>query len=43
MYHTRIKVTDTKKYTLTDGWVVVIYIQTTDGTKGFEYVWRELP
>ena len=38
----KIKVTGTKKYTLTDdSWVVVIYIQTTDGTRRFEYVWRE--
>lgn len=38
----KIKVTATKKYTLTDGtWVVVIYMQTIDGTKHFEYIWRE--
>ena len=38
----KIKVTGTKKYTLTDdSWVVVIYIQTTDGSRRFEYIWRE--
>ena len=38
----KIKVTDTKKYTLTDdSWVVVIYIEQRDGTNRFEYVWRE--
>ena len=24
-----------------DYWVVVIYIETTDGARRFEYVWRE--
>lgn len=38
----KIKVTDTKKYTLTDdSWVVVIYIEQRDGANRFEYVWRE--
>ncbi len=38
----KIKVTNTKKYTLTDEtWVVVIYMQTIDGTRRFEYIWRE--
>ena len=38
----KIKVTGTKRYTLTDdSWVVVIYIQTTDGSRRFEYIWRE--
>lgn len=38
----KIKVTNTKKYTLTDGtWVVVIYIQAIDGSARFEYIWRE--
>lgn len=38
----RIKVTDTKKYTLTDdSWVVVIFITTLDGKFRFEYIWRE--
>ena len=38
----KIKVTNTKKYTLTDGtWVVVLYLQTLDGSTRFEYIWRE--
>ena len=38
----KIKVTSTKKYTLTNGsWVVVIYMQTIDGKLRFEYIWRE--
>lgn len=38
----KIKVTATKKYTLTDGsWVVVIYIEERDGQNRFEYIWRE--
>lgn len=37
-----IKVTDTKKYTLTDdSWVVVISMESTDGKAKFDYVWRE--
>lgn len=38
----KIKVTNTKKYTLTDGtWVVVIFMETLDGSTRFEYIWRE--
>ena len=38
----KIKVTATKKYTLTDDtWVVVIFITTLDGKFRFEYIWRE--
>ena len=38
----KIKVTNTKKCTLTDGsWAVVIYMQAIDGTARFEYIWRE--
>ena len=38
----KIKVTATKKYTLTDdSWVVVIFITTLDGKFRFEYIWRE--
>lgn len=38
----KIKVTNTKKYTLTDGsWVIVIYITSIDGSSRFEYIWRE--
>lgn len=38
----KIKVTDTKKYTLTDySWVVVISMESTDGKARFDYVWRE--
>lgn len=37
-----IKVTGTKKYTLTDdSWVVVISMESTDGKAQFDYVWRE--
>lgn len=37
-----IKVTGTKKYTLTDdSWVVVISMESTDGKAKFDYVWRE--
>lgn len=38
----KIKVTGTKKYTLTDeSWAVVIYMEQQDGPNKFEYVWRE--
>jgi len=38
----KIKVTGTKKYTLTDeSWVVVIYMEAIDGSARFEYIWRE--
>ena len=37
-----IKVTGTKKYTLTDGsWAVVISMESFDGKAKFDYVWRE--
>lgn len=38
----KIKVTGTKKYTLTDeSWAVVIYMEQQDGPNKFEYVGRE--
>lgn len=38
----KINVTNTKKYTLTDGtWAVVIYMEAIDGSARFEYIWRE--
>ena len=38
----QIRVTDTKRYTLTDdSWAVVLFIETLDGAAIFEYVWRE--
>lgn len=38
----KIKVTGTKKYTMTDGsWNVVIFISFLDETDKYELVWRE--